>query len=201
MSVVRVGLTGGIGAGKSAVAEIWRERGAAIVDADELAREAVAPGSRALEEIAQRWPAVIAPDGTLDRAALARIVFADEHERATLNGIVHPRVRALARRREAEVPLDRLTVNVVPLLFEGEYWRTCAATVVVIAPVEARIARVTARDGSPREAVLERMRAQIDPAEARRRATYAIDNDADLATLRVRANAVYDRLLELLKPS
>jgi dephospho-CoA kinase len=194
MSSAHVGLTGGIGSGKSVVADVWRERGAAIIDADQLAREAVAPGGRALSEIALRWPSVIAPDGTLDRGALARIVFANEDDRKILNGIVHPRVRALARAREADVPADVLTVHVVPLLFEGEYWRTCAATVVVIAPDDMRIARVMERDGIDRASVLERMQAQIDPAEARRRATYVIENDADLATLRVRANTVYDAL-------
>ena len=194
MAVHRVGLTGGIGAGKSAVADVWRERGAAVVDADVLAREAVAPGTRGLGEIALRWPQVIAADGTLDRAALARIVFADESERAVLNGIVHPRVRALARARDSEAPDGALLVHVVPLLFEGEYWRTVDATVVVIAPDEERIARVMARDALDRASILERMRAQIAPAEARRRATYAIDNDADLATLRARANEIYDRL-------
>jgi len=191
----RIGLTGGIGSGKSAVADVWRERGALIVDSDLLAREAVAPGSSGLAEIALRWPAVIAADGTLDRAALARIVFDNAEERATLNGIVHPRVRALARAREAAAPAGILIVHVIPLLFEGEYWRTCDATVVVIAPDEARIARVIERDGLDRASVLQRMRAQIDPSEARRRATYAIDNDADLTTLRLRANVVYDRLV------
>ncbi len=194
MGALRVGLTGGIGSGKSAVAEVWRERGAWIIDADRLARDAVAPGSPGLREIAARWPAVIAADGTLDRSALARIVFGDVAQRAVLNGIVHPRVRALAQAREAEGPAGALAVHVVPLLFEGEYWRTCDATVVVIAPDEARIARVMQRDGVDRASVLLRMRAQIDPAEARRRATYAIDNDAGLAVLRERANAVYDRL-------
>jgi dephospho-CoA kinase len=198
MSSAHVGLTGGIGSGKSVVAGVWRERGAAIIDADQLAREAVAPGSRGLSEIALRWPSVIAPDGTLDRGALARIVFGNEDERKTLNGIVHPRVRALARAREADIPADVLTVEVVPLLFEGEYWRACAATVAVIAPDEMRIARVMERDGIDRASVLERMRAQIDPGEARRRATYAIDNDGDLATLRLRANIVYDKLTQLL---
>lgn len=190
-------MTGGIGSGKTAVADVWRERGAAIIDADHLAREVVAPGTRGLSEIALRWPAVIGHDGTLDRAALARIVFANAEERATLNGIVHPRVRALARARAAEVPAGTLVVHVIPLLFEGEYWRTLDATVVVIAPDEERIARVMERDGLDRASILERMRAQIDPAEARRRATFAIDNDADLATLRTRANAVYDQLMVL----
>ena len=191
----RIGLTGGIGAGKSAVAEVWRERGATIIDSDRLAREAVAPGTRALAEIALRWPAVIAGNGTLDRGALARIVFADDEERAALNGVVHPYVRALAQAREADVPAGSLAVHVIPLLFEGEFARTCAATVVVIAPDDVRIARVMERDGIDRASVMQRMHAQIDPAEARRRATYAIDNDADLATLRERANAVYDHLV------
>jgi len=190
----RIGLTGGIGSGKSTVADVWRERGALIVDADRLARDAVAPGSPGLAEIASRWPAAIAADGTLDRPALARIVFGNDAERAALNGIVHPRVRTLAQAREAEAPAGVPVVHVVPLLFEGEYWRSCAATVVVVAPDDARIARVMQRDGIDRASVLQRMRAQIDPAEARRRATYAIDNDADLATLRERANAVYDLL-------
>jgi dephospho-CoA kinase len=195
VNAVRIGLTGGIGSGKSAVAGVWRERGATIIDADLLAREAVAPGSRGLHEITLRWPAVIAADGTLDRAALSRIVFGNDAERAVLNGIVHPRVRALARAREAEVPAGTFAIHVIPLLFEGEYARTCAATVVVIAPDEMRIARVMQRDGLDRASILQRMQAQIDPAEARKRATYTIENDADLPTLRTRANTTYDNLL------
>jgi dephospho-CoA kinase len=195
MSLLRVGLTGGIGAGKTAVADIWRERGAFIIDSDVLAREAVAPGSRGLGEIALRWPAVIAADGTLDRAALARIIFGNDAERSVLNGIVHPRVRALATALVAQAPADALEVHVIPLLFEGEYWRTMDVTAVVIAPDETRIARVMERDGIDRAAVLERMNAQIDPSEARRRATYAIENDADIATLRLRAGIVYDHLI------
>ena len=197
---MRIGLTGGIGSGKSAVAEVWRERGATIIDSDLLAREAIAPGTRGLSEIALRWPSVIAADGTLDRTALASIVFNNEKELATLNGIVHPRVRALAKAREAEAPAGRLVVHVIPLLFEGEYWRMCDVTVAVVAPDEARIARVMQRDGVDRERVLERMRAQIDPSEARRRATYTIENDGDLATLRTRANVVYDVLERTAQP-
>jgi dephospho-CoA kinase len=197
---VRIGLTGGIGSGKSAVADMWRERGATIIDSDLLAREAIAPGTRGLSEIALRWPSVITPDGTLDRPALASIVFNNEKELATLNGIVHPRVRALAKVREAEAPADRLVVHVIPLLFEGEYWRMCDVIVAVVAPDEARIARVMQRDGVERERVLERMRAQVDPSEARRRATYTIDNDGDLATLRTRANVVYDVLERVAQP-
>jgi dephospho-CoA kinase len=195
VAVVRVGLTGGIGAGKSAVAEIWRERGASIVDADALARAAVAPGTPALAAIAARWPQAIAAGGTLDRAAMARIVFGDDAERERLNAIVHPRVREAADALEAAAPDGALVVHVVPLLFEGDFWRRCDATVAVVAPDAARIARVMQRDGVDEASVVQRMRAQIDPAEARRRATYVIENDADPATLRKRANAVYDLLL------
>lgn len=190
----RVGLTGGIGSGKSAVAEFWRERGAAIVDADALAREAVAPGTPALAAIAARWPDTIAPDGALDRAALAHIVFADAAEREQLNAIVHPVVRERADALEAAAPPDAVVVHVVPLLFEVPSARRYDATVVVIAPDAARIARVTARDGLDAASVEQRMRAQIDPALARSRATYTIENDADLATLRTRANDLWDAL-------
>jgi dephospho-CoA kinase len=192
---MRVGLTGGIGAGKSAVAEIWRERGALIVDADRLARDIVAPGSDGFTEIAARWPAVVAADGTLDRAALAHIIFNDDAERFALNAIIHPRVRALGDALEAGAPAGTIVTHVVPLLFEGEYWKTCDATVVVIAPNDVRVARVVARDGNDAEGVLARMRAQIDPEEARMRATFVIDNDADPTALRERANAVYDLLV------
>jgi dephospho-CoA kinase len=193
---IRVGLTGGIGSGKSAVAEIWRERGAAIIDADLLAREVVAPGSDGLRAIAARWPEAIAPDGTLDRPALARVVFADDDERTRLNAIVHPRVRRLAEQREADLPAGTVAVHVIPLLFEGDYWRTCDATVLVTAPDELRVERVVARDDAQPDGVLARMRAQIDPGEARELATYTIDNDGDREQLRARANAVYDALLE-----
>jgi dephospho-CoA kinase len=197
VQTVRVGLTGGIGSGKSTVAEVWRERGALIIDADLLAREVVAADSDGLRAIAARWPAAIAADGALDRAALARIVFDDDDERLRLNAIVHPRVRALAAQREADAPLGSIAVHVIPLLFEGDAWRTCDATVLVTAPDEVRIARVIARDDADRTSVLQRMRAQIDPADARALATYVIENDADRTTLVVRANAIYDELLGL----
>jgi dephospho-CoA kinase len=194
MAKLRVGLTGGIGSGKSAVAEVFAECGATIIDADVLAREAVAAGSEGLHAIAQRWPDAIAPDGSLDRAAMARIVFDDERARAELNAIVHPRVRARAAEIERDAR-DALVVHVVPLLFEGDYWRQCEKTVVVIAPPEARIARVMARDHVERDAVERWMLAQIDPELARARADYVIENDGDLAALRERSERVYDALV------
>ncbi len=198
MSVkLSVGLTGGIGSGKSAVAERFAQRGATVIDADALAREVVAPGSEGLAEIGARWPRVIAVDGSLDRAALAQIVFADEDARRALNAITHPRVRARAAQLEREAP-DGIVVHVIPLLFEGDAWKTVRRTVLVIAPDEARIARVMSRDRVEREAVERRMATQIDPALARRRADFVIENDDDLTALHERSDRVYDALLSEL---
>ncbi len=194
MAKLRVGLTGGIGSGKSAVAAVFAERGATVIDGDVLAREVVAPGSDGLREIGAAWPQTIGPDGALDRPALAAIVFADEAARARLNAITHPRVRARAAALERDAP-DGLVVHVVPLLFEGDFWRTCDRTVVVIAPPEVRIARVIARDATERAAVERRMAAQIDPELARARAGYVVENDGDLIELRERSARVYDALL------
>jgi dephospho-CoA kinase len=198
MAKLRVGLTGGIGSGKSAVAAAFAERGATVIDADLLAREVVAPGSEALREIAARWPQTIRPDGALDRPALAQIVFGDEAARAQLNAITHPRVRARAAELEAAAP-GGVIVHVIPLLFEGESWRNFERTVLVVAPAEVRIARVIARDAAEREAVERRMAAQIDPALARARAGYVIENDGDLATLRERSLRCFDALLRTLE--
>src|SRR5580704_434423 len=114
---LRVGLTGGIGSGKTTAGRMLADLGALVIDADELAREAVAAGSPGFERVVARWPGVRAPDGTLDRAALAAIVFADPGERVALNAILHPVVRALAATREAAAGEDQIVVHEVPLLF------------------------------------------------------------------------------------
>lgn len=178
------------------MADVFRERGAVVIDADALAREALATGSAGARAVSAQWPAVVDASGTVDRPALARIVFDDPRARERLNAIVHPEVRARAAELEAAAPPGAIVVHDVPLLFEGEYWRSCDATVLVVAPVEARVSRTVARGGIDRAQVLDRMRAQIDPDEARRRATIVIENDGDLPALRARANAVYDELVE-----
>jgi dephospho-CoA kinase len=193
MAKLRVALTGGIGSGKSAVAAVFAERGATVIDADVLAREVVAPHSEGLREIAELWPEAIGPDGALNRPAMAQIVFGDENARARLNGITHPRVRALAAEREAAAPAG-VIVHVIPLLFEGEAWRGFEKTVLVTAPAEARIARVIARDATDRDTVERRMAAQIAPELARARAGYVIENDGDLAALREQSMRCYDAL-------
>src|SRR5579862_9133260 len=189
---MRVGLTGGIGAGKSAVAKIFADLGALVIDTDVLAREAVAPGGDAFLEIQRTWPDV-ARGGALDRAALGEIVFADPAARDRLNAIVHPHVRRLATERETNAKPGQLIVHVVPLLFETSYDKIVDKTVVVTAPEDVRIARVASRDALQPDQVRARMAAQISPDRARALADYVIENDADLETLRIRTQSVYDK--------
>ena len=195
---LRVGLTGGIGSGKSEAAKVFAGLGALVVDADQLARDAVAPGSAGFATIAARWPRVATADGQLDRQALAAIVFADGGARDELNAIVHPEVRRLGAEREAAAGPRQIVVHDVPLLFEAGFYRNCDANVLVVAPLEARIARVMERSGLAHAAVERRVRAQIEPERARALADYVIENDGTLAELRGRAAAVY-RILETLR--
>ena len=191
---LRVGLTGGIGAGKSEVARIFGELGALVIDADEMARLAVAPGSEGLEEIKQRWPQVIAADGTLDRPAMAALSFNDAATRNALNAIVHPTVRKLAAEREAKAKPNQIVVHDVPLLFESGFSKECDANVVVVAPLEVRIERVRARSNLSRDKIERRIAAQMDPAESRRLADYVIENDGSREQLRERTETVYRSL-------
>jgi dephospho-CoA kinase len=191
---VRVGLTGGIGSGKSAVARFFSDWGAVVIDADVLAREVVAPGTPGLALIAELWPAVIDVEGSLDRAALSDIVFADASARERLTAIIHPRVRSAAAALEAAAPPGSIVIHVVPLLFEGDYWRTCERNVLVVAPGEVRVARVVARDGLTPAEVEARMAAQIDPRHAADLADFVIENDAGMTVLEARARRVYEAL-------
>ena len=190
---MRVGLTGGIGAGKSAVAAILGELGAFVVDTDAVAREVVAPQSDGLLAAARIWPQVVR-NGVLDRAALADIVFNDAGARERLNALLHPHIRRIALERERRAGPQQPIVHVVPLLFETGYDRLVDKSVVVVAPLEQRIARVLERDRSDEGRVRARMGAQLDPDVARRRADFVIENDGDLDHLRERTRAVYDAL-------
>ncbi len=190
---MRVGLTGGIGSGKSEVSRFLESFGAYIIDTDILARESVAPNSDGLREIARSWPSVMR-GGRLDRSALAEIVFTDSEARDKLNAIVHPHVRRLAQDRERFAAPGQIVVHVVPLLFETGYAKQCDATILVVSPDDQRIARVVRRDRMTEDRVRARMAAQIDPQSARQLATYMIENDGQLTHLRERTRAVYDRL-------
>lgn len=190
---MRIGLTGGIGAGKSEVARILESLGAYIIDTDKLAREAVAPGSDGLREIGRAWPSVVR-DGCLDRAALAEIVFKDTGARERLNAIVHPHVRRLAQENERYAQPGQLLVHVVPLLFETGYDERVDASIVVIASEQLRLQRIRQRDYLSEEQVRARMASQIEPQDARSRATYVIENDGDLQHLKEHVRAVYGQL-------
>ncbi len=190
---MRVGLTGGIGAGKSEAAAILSELGAFVVDTDAIAREVVTPQSDGLLEIARVWPHVVR-NGVLDRSALAEIVFNDAAARERLNGLLHPHIRRLALERERRAGPEQPVVHVVPLLFETGYDRLVDKSIVVIAPLEARIARVVERDRIDETRVRARMAAQVDPDQACRRADFVIENDGNLDHLRERTRAIFEAI-------
>ncbi len=196
--MLNVGLTGNIASGKSTVVGLFRRWGATIVDADELAREAQAPGTEVLAQIAGRFGAdVLGPDGSLDRAALRAKVMGDDAALAALNAIVHPAVR---RRRdqlieEARRRGDRLVVNDIPLLFEALDPAQFDEVVLVDAPVALRRARLRAMRGLTNDEA-DRMIASQMPAERKRpRSRYVIENDGTLEQLEAKARAVYEALV------
>lgn len=181
-----IGLTGGIASGKSVVARMLRDAGVPVIDADVLARDAVAPGTEGLAAVVRRFGAsVLAPDGTLDRPALAARVFADASARADLNAIVHPAVAALALERLDALRARGAPVAVyeVPLLFETGLDAMMDATLLVAAPEEVQIARMRSRDGFDEAAARARLAAQLPLAEKRRRATVVLDNVGSVSEL------------------
>ncbi|WP_216318013.1 dephospho-CoA kinase [Deinococcus aestuarii] len=190
----RLGVTGSIGAGKSTVTALLRARGLTVLDADEQAREATRE-PEVLARIGAAFPGVVR-GGVLDRAALAAQVFGDADRLATLNAIVHPRVRArmLALEAAAAARGEAWVVQDVPLLFEGGLERQMDGVLVVDAPLETRVARVAARSGLTREEVLARDARQMPGEEKRRRATVVLDNGGSLEALEVQLDAALARL-------
>lgn len=196
--MLTVALTGNIASGKSAVAARLVEHGAVLVDADVLARDAVAPGSPALAAIVERWGhGMRAADGTLDRAALRAIVFADERERLALNAIVHPQVEALRRTRLAEARAAGASIVVcdIPLLFEVGRPDDFDCVILVDAPFETRLERLVTRRGLARDAALRMMHAQLPADTKRARADYVVENDGSLATLHARTDELWHALV------
>ncbi len=175
-SVLRIGLTGGIGSGKSTVAALLADRGARVVDADALAREVVAPGSAGLAAVAEAFgDGVLTADGALDRPALAAVVFADPAARATLDGIVHPLVRARAAQLIAAMPPHAVVVQDVPLLVETGQAASFDLVLVVEADLGVRLARLVAR-GLPEPDARARIAAQATDEERRAVADVVLDN-------------------------
>jgi len=193
--VIKVGLTGGIGSGKSEVARLLAGLGAVVIDADVLAREAVAPGSEGLGRVvAEFGPDVLAPDGSLDRAELARIVFADADRLATLNAIVHPYVRRRSAEIMASAPADGIVVNDVPLLVENNLQNAYDVVVVVDASPETQVGRLTGSRGMSEAEALARMAAQATREQRAAVADVIIDNDGDRGALQTQIDALWERL-------
>jgi dephospho-CoA kinase len=181
--VLRIGLTGGIGSGKSTVSRLLAEHGAVIVDADRIAREVVAPGSPGLAAVVEAFgPGILTEDGALDRPGLAALVFADREARATLDGIVHPLVRKRAAELEGAAPEDAVVVHDVPLLAETGQAASYDLVLVVEADEAARVARLIGR-GLSEDDARARIAAQATDGQRRAIADVVLDNRGTPAEL------------------
>lgn len=193
--MLRVGLTGGIGSGKSTVSRRLAELGAVVIDSDVLAREVVEPGTPGYDAVVAVFgPAVVAPDGTLDRAALARLVFADAELRATLNGIVHPLVRERAASMTAAAPADAIVVQDVPLLVEAGLADSFDLVVVVDAPDQQRVDRLVEDRAMSADQVRDRIAAQADRQQRLDAADHVIDNSGTRASLLAQVDLLWTEL-------
>ena len=187
-----VGLTGGIGAGKSAVSTRLGELGAVIIDADALAREVVRPGTDGLAEVvAEFGPGVLTATGELDRAAMGRLVFADEQRRRALERIIHPRVRARSVEIVSAAPPDAVVVNDVPLLVETGQAGAYQVVIVVLASEATRIDRLIRTRGLSEADARARIAAQATDEQRRAVADIVIGNDGTLAELRASVDAAW----------
>lgn len=188
-----IGLTGPTGSGKSLVAACWAAHGAAIVDADRVAREVTAPGHPCLLELAEAFsPDILRPDGSLDRHALARLAFADPDATKTLTDITHPHILALCRARAKDAAADgaRYIVFDAPLLFESGLDADCDLTVAVLADPQTRLSRICARDAISEADAHLRMQTQPDDDYYIARADRVLFNDGDIDALRAQAEAM-----------
>ncbi len=200
MTPLRVGLTGNIGSGKSTVARLLAERGAAVLDADELARLAT-EDPEVLASIARELGEALVQGGHLDRAATAARVFGDAGARRRLNAIVHPWVRRAAAERERELSRapepPRVIVHDIPLLYEGGLQDTLDAVIVVTAPIERRVERVVRRSGLSEAEVRSRDAAQMPLADKAARADFVVGNDGSLQELEARVDRLWRELSAL----
>jgi len=191
-----VGLTGGVASGKSTVAAILAELGAVVIDADRLAREVVAPGTDGLARVvAEFGPQVLTEAGELDRATLGAVVFADEDARRRLEAIIHPLVHARGHELEAAAPPDALVVHDIPLLAESGRAETFDAVIVVDAPHEVQLDRMTSQRGWTPADAEARIAAQATREQRLAVATHVIENTGTLEDLRDRVTEVFEELV------
>lgn len=193
---VRVGLSGGVGSGKSTVARLLAERGAVVLDADAIAREVVEPGTPGYEAVvAEFGPGVVGPEGGLDRPALAAIVFADEQRRAALNAIVHPLVGVRMAELAESADADAITVYDTPLLVENGLAADFDVVVVVVADIDTRVRRLADR-GMPAADARARIAVQATDEQRRAVADDVLDNDGTPAQLTAQVGALWQRWVE-----
>jgi len=187
-----IGLTGGIGSGKSAVATRLAELGAIVIDADAIAREVVEPGTDGLVQVvAEFGPDVLTATGELDRAALGRLVFADPQRRQALERIIHPRVRARSAEIVSTAPDDAVVVNDIPLLVETGQAKNFPLVIVVLAAEDVRVARLVRDRGMTEDDARARIAAQATDEQRREVADIVIVNDGTLDDLRVAVDAAW----------
>jgi dephospho-CoA kinase len=193
-----IGLTGGIASGKSTVARFLEDAGAAVVDADRVARDVVAVGSEGLAEVAQVFgPEVLASDGSLNREALAGVVFADHAARARLQAILHPRIGRRSAQLIEELRASDATYVIydAPLLVEVGAHENLDGLIVVATATDAQVARAAARDRVAPEVVTRRMAAQLPLERKLEVADYVISNDGSLAELEERTRQVHSEIV------
>jgi dephospho-CoA kinase len=192
-----VGLTGGVGAGKSTVARALADLGAVVIDADALSREVVRPGTPGLAAVvAEFGPEVLGPDGALDRPRLGALVFAEPDRRAALEAIVHPLVRRRAAELEAAAPAGALVVHDIPLLAETGQAGSFDAVLVVDVPPEVQVERLVRDRGWSADEAAARIAAQATRDDRLAVATHVIDNSGALEDLRRRVAEVFVELSE-----
>ncbi len=201
--MLRIGLTGNIASGKSTVSHRLAELGARVIDADVLAREAVAPGTPGLAAVISRFGgSALRADGTLDRGRLRARVFSDPAELAALNAIVHPEVGRLRAERAITAQADgvQVLVDEIPLLFEAGLADEFDAIVFVDAPAEERLRRLMMDRGLQPDVAQAMMSSQGDSEPKRQRATWVIENDGSLDSLLARTDVVWQHILARTGP-
>jgi dephospho-CoA kinase len=191
---MRVGLSGGVGSGKSTVARLLAGLGAVVIDADAIAREVVEPGTPGFDAVVARFGPDVVADGRLDRPALAKIVFADEQARKDLNAIVHPLVGERSAELMQAAPEGAVLVYDVPLLVESDLAGGFDVVVIVLADAETRLERLEGR-GMPREDATTRMAAQASDEQRRAAADEIIENNGSEDDLRAAVDELWERRL------
>lgn len=193
--MLRIGLTGGIGAGKSTAAEALASHGAVIIDADLLAREVVAPGTPGLAAVEARFGSELVPGGELDRSALGKLIFADPAARRDLESIIHPAVRARAAELERAAGPEAVVVQVIPLLVETGQQHAFDVVIVIDADHETQVARLQARNGLSRAEAEERIAAQATREQRIAAADIVVPNDGSVTQLRTRIADAWAELM------